>query len=358
MFRLLAKTTLFTAIVIGGVAFLSGNTLACAVCLSYPEKTAADHLLAADCVILARQAPGDPFTYAPVECLRGVWKGDDIDLLVNSQTRRRLQSEPARKVVLLRDSQGEWLSLGIASPEFEALTRRILLFAEKWKGEQGQRKRWEFFLPMFGHQDAAIGRLAYLELGRAPYDVVRKLGRMASREDFMPLLTSPRFLEWRSLAILLLAQSDAPGDQRYVIEAFRNASRFGPQSSLSAWAAAAIEVDGVKAIDDIEQRYFRRKDRTPEEIDAVAKALSLHGAQGASAVRDRVVASYAALLACSDEHMQLVADDLYTWKRTELTGLLSQILQQNASLKPADRKSILRYLGAASAAGERTLAID
>lgn len=313
----------------------------------------------ADCVILARQDASNPFAYAAVESLRGQCTAEEIGLLVDSQTRRRLQAETDRKVVLLRQNpQSEWRSLGIASPEFEAVTRRILLLAETWNGEQGVRKRWEFFLPLFGHADPVISRLAYLELGRAPYSVVRKLGRMASREDFMPLLTSPRYLEWRSLAILLLAQSDAPEDKRYIIDAFRNASRFGPHTSLSAWAAAAIEVDGLQAIDDIQRRYFGKSDRSPEEIDAVAKALSLHGALGESAVRDRVVVSYGALLDCSDRHARLVADDLYAWKRTELVMQLSQIFHQNATLAPSDRSSILRYLRAASAAEERSLAID
>ena len=50
------------------------------------------------------------------------------------------------------------------------------------------KQRIEFFLKLVGHQDSRIRELAYLELGRAPYPMVRQLGRVVPREAIEPML--------------------------------------------------------------------------------------------------------------------------------------------------------------------------
>jgi hypothetical protein len=359
MFHSLAKSIVYFGI---GVTLLpagSNRARACTLCLGFPEKTAADYLIEADCVVLARESENEPFSYAPLEYLKGGDQGDDIDLLVDSQTRRLLRADHRRKVVLVRKgNRGSWRSFGIATQGFEAVVRRVVLNSETWKGKQGAQRRWEFFSPLFGQEDPSIGQLAYLEMGRAPYAVIKKLGRVASREDFVPLLTDPKYLEWRSLAILLLAQSNAPRDQQHILDSFHNAHRFGLTTSLAAWAAAAIEVQGADAISVIEDQYFCGTDRSQEEVQAVARALSMHGSQEGSGLRDRIVTSYGVLLEHSSQFAQQVADDLYAWKRSELVEKLSEILKDDASLGSADRQSIRRYLRATSSVEERSLVRD
>src|ERR671924_1785413 len=86
---------------------LVGAVYACLICIPYPEKTAADALLESATVILAREHPDKPFSYAPVEVLKGQTGGAEIDLFVDSATRRSLAVHPERAVVLVRKREGE-----------------------------------------------------------------------------------------------------------------------------------------------------------------------------------------------------------------------------------------------------------
>ena len=98
-------------------------------------------MIEADCVVLARESEDAPFSYAPLEYLKGGYQGDDINLLVDSQTRRLLRADHSRKVVLVRKGKrGTWRSFGIATQGFQAVVRRVLLISETWKGKQGAQR--------------------------------------------------------------------------------------------------------------------------------------------------------------------------------------------------------------------------
>ena len=69
---------------------LAGAAHACLICIPYPVKTAADFLIDSATVILAREHPDKPFLYAPVDLLKGNPDRVEIDLLLDSATRRLL----------------------------------------------------------------------------------------------------------------------------------------------------------------------------------------------------------------------------------------------------------------------------
>ena len=101
---------------------------ACSICIGFPEKTDADYLVEADCVVLARESAQDPFTFAPQETLKGHYDGTEIELLVDSKTRRILRTNPDRWVILVQDARrGPWRSLGIVSELYLSVARRIVL---------------------------------------------------------------------------------------------------------------------------------------------------------------------------------------------------------------------------------------
>lgn len=344
------------------VALLMGwlpiSVSACTLCIGFPEKTDVDYLLEADCIVLARQSPEDVFTFQPHETLKGRWDGVEIDLLVDSKTRRILRTNEDRCVILVQDRQGgSWRSLGIVSESYVSVARRVvLLLSDSVRKSADARQRWEFFLPLFGHRDPRIRELAYLELGRAPYSVIKQVGQAASREDWMPMLSDPMYLEWRSLAILLLAQSENPQDKQRVLDAFRSAHRFGLTTNLAAWAAGAIEVDAEATIRFIEDEYLCKASRSEKEIEAVIAALSMHGSQQDSERQDRIVAGYRLLLEYHPPFAPQVADDLYDWGRSELIEELAAIERGETEFVSAGRKSIQRYLHASASLKEPDLA--
>ena len=280
------------------------ESAACPICIGFPKKTDADLLLEGWCVILARPDQQDQFKYAPVAVLKGTYDGSDIDLLVDSATRRLLQVHLDRHVLLVQVSQhGPWQNLGSVSAEFEALVKRLLVVGMGWQGVDAATQRWEFFLPWFGHADERIRTLAYLEMGRAPYAVVRRLGRSLPREAYTPILEDRKYVEWWGLAILLLAQSESAADRQRILDSFQAAKQFGLVTNLAAWAAASIELQGADAVSFIQRCYFRDPDRKRDELVEVVKAMSLHGTEGRTELRDQIVSSYDVLL---DVHPQMI----------------------------------------------------
>ena len=114
-------------------------------------------------------------------------------------------------------TQGGGIS-GVADAAYVGVVRRLVAFAPQWRGPQGNAKRVEFFLPLFGHENSTIHELAYLELARAPYGTIKRLARAVPRASIEPILRNPMYIQWRPLAILLLAQSPETTDKQYILE--------------------------------------------------------------------------------------------------------------------------------------------
>ncbi len=327
---------------------------ACVVCVDVPERSAADWLIESSCVIFARENPAQPFSYSPVEVLKesGPKKAqhEPIDLFLDSHTRRILAANPDQVVVLVYDAQAaRWRQLGLADTGYAAIVRRIVLLGPQWQGPEGAKARLDFFLPLFGHKNPAIYELAYLELGRAPYRTIQELSRVVPREQLEPILKNRLFLQWRPLAIVMLAQSKRPDDHQFIRQSFRSAERFGLTSNLAAWATAAIELDGAEAVEFIQRRYFRQASRQRTELTEIIKATSLHGNQGRTELRDQIVASYATLLEVHPELAESVARDLLAWRRTELTEQLAVIFQASDYPEARDFPMVRRYLSQTAA---------
>jgi hypothetical protein len=288
---------------------------ACPVCIAYPQKSAADVLIESPCVVFAREDPNRPFSYVPVAVLKGTADSPPIDLLVDSRTRRMLGTYPDWVVVLAEDAtDGGWRNLGIADAAYAAVVRRIVLFAPEWQRPEGDKRRTEFFVQFFGHSNPLIYELAYLELARAPYRTIKRLGGTVPREQIERVLRDRMYFEWRSLAILLLAHSGEAADQRYISESFRSAARFGLTKNLAAWAAAAIEIEGAGAISFIQRSYFNQPGRSQDQLLEIIRALSLHGTEGRTELRDEIVASYKVLLDVYPNMGGYVAKDLTAWR--------------------------------------------
>jgi hypothetical protein len=325
---------------------LTKESPACPICIGFPSRTDADVLLEGYCVMLGRPDSADPFQYAPGAVLKGSYDGSNIDLLVDSTTSRTLQVNPQMHVLFVQSKpNGPWQSLGCMNRALETVVQRVLAAGPAWKGPDAIKQRIEFFLALIEHEDSRIRELAYLELGRAPYPMVRQLGRIVSREAIEPMLHERRYFEWRGLAILLLAQSDSEADRRYIRESFQTAERFAVVPHLAAWAAASIEVDANSTMDEIEEKYFGQVDRTPEELKAIFSALSMHGSLEGFALRDRIVVCYERLLERLPELAPQVADDMHAWKRNELSDVLTHIRdQRQEAMGQAGIIKVQRYL--------------
>lgn len=311
---------------------LASAAPACPICIAYPRESAADVLLASSCVVLAREHPQQAFSYVALEVLKGDPSSVELDLFLNSHARRLLSVDESRRCVLAVDGQtGRWRSLGVAGESYQAVVRRILLFQREWQQPGGDKRRLQFFLPLLEHDDPLVFELAYLEIARAPYGVIRRVGKVVSRKRIKRMLEDRQYVEWRPLAILLLAQSEREQDRRHLLDSLDAAQRLGLTRNLAAWATAAVELNGAEAVTYLRRHYFRRPTRSQAELAEVAKALSVHGGDGRAELRDQVVAAYADLLATHPQMAEHVVRDLTAWNRFDLAEQLTTIQQTEAA---------------------------
>ena len=170
--------------------------------------------------MLAREDPNQPYTYLAHEALHGRRDGVQIDLLLDTLTSKRLAADTDLSVILMR-RESTWRSLGIASNSLENVVRSILRHRTRWSTPEGDSHRVRFFMALFGSQEPTLYRLAYIELSRAPYGTIRRFARFVPREQILPMLEDRKFIEWRGLAILLLAGSHHDQDAARIRQALQ-----------------------------------------------------------------------------------------------------------------------------------------
>ena len=331
---------------------------ACQVCFPMPVKTLADRLLEADALVLAREDPARPFHYAVVEVLKGDPGGAPLDTFLPSVDRRVLAQFPDRHMLLARARPGGgWAALGIADGAYERVVRRVLEHADTWiPGETANRQRLAAFVPLLGHADTRLHELAYLEIGRAPYSEIRRIAATVPLETVRGMLDQPRYLEWRSLAILMLAQSERPVDRERIRTTFADKQRLGSTFNLAAWATAYLAIEGVSGLEPIQRWYLERPERSREELREIVKALSV--VAGAEIMlREPVAAAYRALL---DTHPSLAPDitrDLIAWRRWDFAEQLRDIRNAIARQDPLGAYAIGLYLRSATSAAPADIAL-
>ncbi|MDX1560351.1 MAG: hypothetical protein R3193_15695 [Marinobacter sp.] len=350
------------ALLITCLTLFAGRAQACMVCLPFPEATVADHLLNAQVVVLARENPRKPFSYLAVEVLKGDLTEPEIDLFLDTGTRRLLAANPDRSVVLALNSAkspsargfwaqgtsasepsaGSWRSLNYASPRYEALVRDILAQAARWRESVGRETRATYFFPYLADTERSIRELAYLEVGRASYQTIRKADSFVPSDQLRVFLADPKYLKWHPLYILLLGVDAQPEDEKQIRAAMASLSRLDYTLNLSAWATALIEIDRQEAIAWLETAYLGDSDREPETVLEILKALSVQGA-GASGLRGRILESYGVVIR---EHPSLagwVARDLVSWNKWRFADALEEVRESNVPMDSASAYMIDYY---------------
>ena len=328
---------------------------ACQICLPFPKDSVVDFLLAADAVVFAREDPDEPFSLKATEILVGDSAHTEIDLFLDSNTRRLLKVYPGRQVVCIYRKDGEepgWRRIGVSDKDMEPLLRDVLEELPSWRAEPGRRPA--YFAPHLGHENRQLATLAHLEVARAPYADIKKVAGTLPREDIHAFLRDVRYLEWHALYILLLAQSGHPDDHALIVERVRSAEELGSTLQLPAWATAWIEIGEEEALEFIEEKYFKDPDRT-EEAGVVMTALSEHGSNGHVHLRDRIMKSYEVLLANHPSLVVRLLPDLTAWERWELSPQISEIaaasLPEFDGAAQAQLRAYLRRAAAADGSG-------
>jgi hypothetical protein len=339
-------TRLATLAVVAIVTSGTETAQACQVCFPFPKKSIVDHLFECESVVLAREDPQRPFHYRAIEVLKGAAPQAPIDLFLDSGNRRILRFHPDRSVVLARAGSGTWRRLAMADATLLPVVRDVLKRAPDW--QRPGTARFDYFAKLFGHDHPVIRDLAHIEVARAPYSEIRRLGKGFSRTKIQAALRDPRYMEWWALHILLLAQSEDARDKQRIVDSMRSAERFGSTLQLGAWATAFIEIEGKKAIEFLESRYLGALRRV-EELREVVAALSVHGNSGRTQLRDRIVESYGVLLAQHPQMAPRIVGDLLAWRRWEMAEPVRRAADRCANSLPPEALGKLRWFAAMAA---------
>lgn len=343
-----------------GAVFFSFTLLvspanACQVCIPVPQSTVADKIIAADAVVLARSNPQDPFSYRAVKILKGTLTEPEIDLFVDYSSRRWLAGSPDRAVLLVRKNSGEsdqeWKALGFATPEFEKVVQEILARSPQWRGgADAAMRRATFFMPYLASKERKIHDLAYLEVGQAPYDLLRRADRFVSPKQIKTFLSNLQYLEWQNLYILLLGVEASEAEAEHIRRKMKTLTETGNSLHLAAWSTALIEVDGSTGIDMLEREFLAQGTVDRERVIEVMKALSVQGSLDQSPHRARIVEAYDVALQGHPELAGRIARDLAAWQDWSLMDALSHLRADGPELDNASLFALDYYLGVASAA--------
>jgi len=342
----------FALMLILSWTFYTAAAGACMLCFRYPQTSLADNLLQSKAVIMARERSDKAYTFYAVEVLKGAADGTDFNTLVNSTARRMLKQNAGDVVLFRREhAESDWQYVAYADVESQKFIRAIFENAKRWKQDKSNQLRVNFFAEYLDHNHRLISEQAYIEVGRAPYALIKRIADTIERQRIYEFLTNWQFIEWHNFYILILGQSRHLDDHAYIRRNLESAAAHGIEKNLSAWVAAFIETNPVTGIEEIEELYFSRGDRTPGELQEVFKGLSVLGAEGGLRAapeliyrQHRIVHSYGTLL----EHYPLmagqVAKDLMLWKMRALTGQLTQIKETEAALDLGSKMTITHYL--------------
>ena len=308
---------------------------ACQICIPYPQASVADHLLEAEVVILAREDPERPFSFRATETLHGLPPGPgQIDLFIDSHTRRLLKVKPETAIVLARkpDPSGEsrWIRLGEADPALRPVVRDVLSNAPAWR--QSPRARFDYFAERLDHEDSDVSTLARLEVASAPYRDIRTLGDAIPREELLNFLGQVRYLEWHPLYILLLANDATDEDRERIRGRVESAATHGTTLNLGAWATAFLEIDRETALAYLEENYLDNPDRDPKEVAEIVKAIAVHGNAEATLPRERLITAFARLLETHPDQAPAIVASMKAWKRRDLGPQIQKIAEQRPPL--------------------------
>jgi hypothetical protein len=313
--------------------------IACAVCITLPDASLADHLLSAEIIVLARPSPENSFKYAPITLIKGspedLARLPEIPFLVDSNTRSVFRNNPEASILFTygavdKDATGRsvsrsWRRIFALTPDRARFLEDLGKAADNWPpGSKYPRERVEFFADYLNSTDAVLRDTALIELDRAPYAIVQAARPIASADLLESEFRDINRFRFVPVSILLLGlQTDDSEAAAFVRSRYPRALQSGG-GYLFEWALAGLELDGltaVKAVDDALERPGRKPDERQNLIRALAKAGTV-----SAKLRDPIMSIFSRVLNEDSSLALNVAIAVRDWQDNRLDLQLKAIL--------------------------------
>tara|TARA_R110000850_G_scaffold49672_8_gene122302 strand:- start:2042 stop:3103 length:1062 start_codon:yes stop_codon:yes gene_type:complete len=326
---------------------------ACMVCVADPmEGVLVSELQRSQEIVLARPvAGGGANQYGITKVLKGDWvdPGDQVEAGLP------LFSEDGGKmgggmVLLTRfDDYSGWVIRAPAQGLHQVLFfRKVLelLSTEDSGDESASSRRAAFFAGYLHHPDPMMARAAAAELSKVPYsEMVNLKGRLDS-EKVRAELDGKAADYQRPFYYTLLGVCGDAGDAASINQMIDSMWTTNGYRMLPALLTAKLEFEGEPAVEEIEARYFRDRNRTLPEIEAAVLALRVHGNADGEISRKRVIEAYRTFFIDREPLIFYIVDDLARWEDWDSKESLVAIAEQRGDDLHEIRRKVDKYLEA------------
>lgn len=329
-----------------GAVFCPAMVLACSFHLYLPEKTIVDRILTSPHIVLARPSKTNPFRYVAVGAYRGSVHDVEIPDLVDTRSRRRLLAAPSHMVMFARDeASGPWKRVAYLDDTFRFAIDNVFNQLDIW-AIGGDRLRFSHASRFLNHPHSALADLAFAELDRAPYAVLRDL---ELEIDAAPLLNdffaSDRY-STTPIRALLLGLSGAPEARQFLRAQFSSGVRPAGVTA-GAMAVGLIEIDQSHGVDTVAGALGLREgvDFATQEI--LIEAMAIQAKAGDSELRAKINATIKDLL---EQEPMLAASVARQFSRRSIWTHQDAVLAAAAHLQmlsSEDRFDIANYVSSA-----------
>ncbi|MFO1151078.1 MAG: hypothetical protein U1E62_22100 [Alsobacter sp.] len=337
----------------------AGAAWACPICFSGRVPLLGPKIDAADEVVLATQI-GEAGPYRVTTSIKGAISDGAIILDASpappvlvvtgrpSLVVRNRSSQQWSALGSMQAGQADWLrafAAGAPAPGAPApkiwprtLDTSADLSDEDWLA------RLALVAPVLESPDRLVAEIAYGELARAPYRLLRSLKGMRSPAEVLNWLADPDLLARKPGYLLLLGVAGGDVAARYV--AARLAERRAARRSddVAALITADLEMGGPASLGSVIAGYLTDSSRGLPEIEAALLALNVQGTADAAIPRAQIVAAYGDFVRAHPAMAGFVVQDLSDWGAFDVADVLQAALESGAVRDPGSRYAVQAFL--------------
>lgn len=346
-------------LLLAGLLIATGPAWACPICFSGRSMAPGQKIDAADAVVLATPlAPAGPYSVA------AAIKGDVAtgSLILDANPPPPALLMPGRPMLVVRNrlsqqwtalgsirgEQADWLrafaATGAAPDRTSARAWPRTVEAATDPTDADWSVRLALVAPQIESADPLLAEIAYGELSRAPYCLMRGLAGARDPGEVLSWLDDPELDGRRAAYTLLLGVVGGPAEAGEIDTRLAGLLATHGSDNLAALLAADLEIGGPARLDQIGRTYLRDKTRNLAEIEAALLALSVHGSANAIIPRSAVVAAYADFVVAHPAMAGFVIPDLAAWGAFEPAGVIAEAFASGAIRDPASRALVSSYL--------------
>jgi hypothetical protein len=353
------------------------SAVACPICFSGLVVTIGQQMDAADQVALAVPLPdGERLRVVAVvkgDLVVGATISEPVSRVKGTLAADAFVADPASRataalphgdklILLMRNALGQrWSSVGAIDAEYAGWLRQLAatyrndrphslpawprstqtvseLTDDEW------RERIALVAPYLENPEPLAADIAYGEISRAPYTVLRTLKQKLAATTVARWTDDPKLIARHPTYTLLLGIAGGPDQVPSLERRIDAAWTAHDATNLAAMLAADLELRGPSRVDSLEKRYFSDGNRTLPEIEAALLALSVQGGANGAIPRARVIMAYRAFIRERKAMAGFVASELADWEYWDATKDYVALLKSNAVKDPAAHFMIVNYL--------------